>query len=706
MKMEKKTLGELLNSYHFVVPEIQREYVWGTDKNRHVLGQFVKDLGGKLQKGKANIGFLYSYVSGREHYLIDGQQRFTTMLLMLYSLSLKSGEMVYKSFVESLRLDDNLQAFSYRVRTLTESFLKNLIKSGISVAEKIMDETWFKSEYLNDPTIEGMLGALKVLAENVDQYEALTFENVLNNVEFWYFDVEMTSQGEELYITMNSRGEKLTDSEQIKPRLLGKLPNTDKERYGKLWDDWEEFFFKKSLRGKRGIGCIDVAMNNMIRVVLELETQGEHDHIRPVEDANCINLTQIESFMNALMKLMDLSDGRYQSEIVRLYGDSNSDGNFYVLKALLVEVLKGQEDLREYERVYQTTINQVRRNLLKNVAFLNFINRYRASRLGWYLFIREDSTTDSQAVFSGHELEKITLCQLHGEEAENAIWEEQAKSIWNGDIEQLLTWSKSESRVNITEFYRIRALFDLLFDQSENMGWTSDKVRQALLAFQLPNYPLSRSLFGYSSNEWKSIMRKNSAGMLLFLNHFQGMSREQRDVELEKIKTESEENEWSEFVHHDCLLDYCNTKRIYYREAFGKECVKNSFAKPYSVKNMILNNYLEEHLAEVKSIDPDWGLWVDLSGWQSVIKLYNNTRHFSFHIFYRESPGPCFVILLHCHQETDSEANIALKFGNEFQEKPCATADEKTQFVCDTKKTNQEVLESLKRWIQQYKPLK
>lgn len=87
MEMEKKNLSCLLNNYSFVVPEIQREYVWGAKKNNHVLIQFLNDLNEKLAKGDANIGFLYSYRSGSEHYLIDGQQRYTTMILLLHFLS-------------------------------------------------------------------------------------------------------------------------------------------------------------------------------------------------------------------------------------------------------------------------------------------------------------------------------------------------------------------------------------------------------------------------------------------------------------------------------------------------------------------------------------------------------------------------------------------------------------------------------------------
>ena len=90
--MDKKNINDLLDNFKFVVPEIQREYVWGTPKNKRVLMQFLRDLDYKLKQGNANIGFLYSYKSGTEHYLIDGQQRYTTILLLCYYLAVYEGQ--------------------------------------------------------------------------------------------------------------------------------------------------------------------------------------------------------------------------------------------------------------------------------------------------------------------------------------------------------------------------------------------------------------------------------------------------------------------------------------------------------------------------------------------------------------------------------------------------------------------------------------
>ena len=53
--MIQNTIQELLESEYLVVPEIQREYVWGRFKG--ITEQFIDSLRDK----NTNVGFLYSY---------------------------------------------------------------------------------------------------------------------------------------------------------------------------------------------------------------------------------------------------------------------------------------------------------------------------------------------------------------------------------------------------------------------------------------------------------------------------------------------------------------------------------------------------------------------------------------------------------------------------------------------------------------------
>lgn len=688
--MNKLNIHSLLTDFSFVVPEIQREYVWGnkTSKNDYVLRQFLIDLNDKVSNGETNIGFLYSYKSGEEHYLIDGQQRYTTLILLLHYITVKENANSHEDYVSMHRIDKNISAFSYRVRSQTDSFLKNLLMSSAITSKMIKQQKWYKSIYEDDFTIHSMMDALDVIDEIWNTLPNLSSQTILNNIFFWYFDVDKTSQGEELYITMNSRGEKLTDSEQIKPRLLNKNTNViEKESFGKKWDNWEEFFFRDKIRNGKPIEKIDSAMNNLIRLVLEIITLKEHSRINPIEDANLIELEDIERYMNAIISLSELSDGKYCEEIMRLYGDSEKDGNYCVLKALLTEVLKGQTNSDEYERVYQTISNHVTRNKIKNLDFLQFLKEYIDYSGTFYDFILTSNAEVANKVFNGHELEKIAICsEFNDIDKEKALWTEQSSDFWKGEMKSLITWSKINGNFSFERFKHIRANFHKLFkNKFDREDWTSDKVRQALIASRLPNYPID-GRFGHYRDEWKEIFIQNSDSICTFIMQFDNVSSEDVPKTLDSIRkeyVESPENPWAEFVIFDYFLGYCNTKHLSWTDECGWILVQNSWAKPFSVRNMRLFHDLKKSFGD--NIN-GWNMWMYKS-WNSCVCIQNDNQQIYTDIRYVRSDNDTYNLNVYL-----SKRNVLPENYDELKESLLSFIpkdikmqwnDEKGMYVCE-----------------------
>ena len=688
--MNKLNIHSLLTDFSFVVPEIQREYVWGnkTSKNDYVLRQFLIDLNDKVSNGETNIGFLYSYKSGEEHYLIDGQQRYTTLILLLHYITVKENANSHEDYVSMHRIDKNISAFSYRVRSQTDSFLKNLLMSSAITSKMIKQQKWYKSIYEDDFTIHSMMDALDVIDEIWNTLPNLSSQTILNNIFFWYFDVDKTSQGEELYITMNSRGEKLTDSEQIKPRLLNKITNViEKESFGKKWDNWEEFFFRDKIRNGKPIEKIDSAMNNLIRLVLEIVTLKEHSRINPIEDANLIELEDIERYMNAIISLSELSDGKYCEEIMRLYGDSEKDGNYCVLKALLTEVLKGQTNSDEYERVYQTISNHVTRNKIKNLDFLQFLKEYIDYSGTFYDFILTSNAEVANKVFNGHELEKIAICsEFNDIDKEKALWTEQSSDFWKGEMKSLITWSKINGNFSFERFKHIRANFHKLFkNKFDREDWTSDKVRQALIASRLPNYPID-GRFGHYRDEWKEIFIQNSDSICTFIMQFDNVSSEDVPKTLDSIRkeyVESPENPWAEFVTFDYFLGYCNTKHLSWTDECGWILLQNSWAKPFSVRNMRLFHDLKKSFGD--NIN-GWNMWMYKS-WNSCVCIQNDNQQIYTDIRYVRSDNDTYNLNVYL-----SKRNVLPENYDELKESLLSFIpkdikmqwnDEKGMYVCE-----------------------
>ncbi len=240
------------------------------------------------------LGFLYSYAHGGELHLIDGQQRMTTLVLLAFFCACEEG-------AESEWVMEKISHFSYRVRVDTEKFLHSLFSHknnfrkdpSLFSSEKLKDNTWFRATYNQDTTILSMVNCLDVIYaffSSAPEGFYITSAWIMNKLSFWTFEVAQTSQGEELYISMNSRGEALTDSELFKPRLFEKSGEFKcrASSWGKAWDNWEEFLFERRRyeTGSRTLWNYPVekvgdALNTFLRILIELETGKPHDKIEP-----------------------------------------------------------------------------------------------------------------------------------------------------------------------------------------------------------------------------------------------------------------------------------------------------------------------------------------------------------------------------------------------------------------------------------------
>lgn len=615
--MEKVNISEILSHYHLVVPEIQRDYVWG--KHPEVLAQFIGDLNKKLgegQRSNANIGFLYSYPVDNENYIIDGQQRLTTILLLLHYLSVQNP--IHNACFKKIILpDETTLAFEYRVRPTSLSFMKMLFRNSVTESKSIRNLKDYKLCYDNDLTVVSCLSTLDWFYSNLSQYPFINFNAVLERVEFWYFGVDKTSQGEELYITMNSRGERLTESEHIKPRLFDKLDEEpDKQRYGKSWDDWEEFLY--SHRDCRSIESIDTAMNNIIRIVIELKTCDLLKSGLHAKHAEYISLDDISSYMSALIGIYEISNEENNKaegicisrEISRLYEEDQektefADGDFNVLKALLTEYIRPvKTSFHNLEQVYHTVRNLIVRGILKSSKdFLVFLSDMKKADTSFYDFMLCCPENEQwHSIISGkQEPIKIKIFKTKGKPAERQIWNAQETHLWKGDIKPLLYWSMKEDmsvdadNYSVIEFDRMRNLLNKFFDENKNEGLVSDETRRALLTYDMPAYPWWKSdnqaYFGHTADEWHKIILKNSDEIRIFLNAYSESGQSPMEFCKSRIKECPTDKDWSEFVRYPYLLKYLNTKHVTYTADRGLFLEKGCYAQQISVN--------DEHLYQI-----------------------------------------------------------------------------------------------------------
>ena len=565
--IEEYTIKQLLDTYTLFVPEIQRDYVWGAAENyKDVLLPFLQALNSNLKGNKKyNIGFLYSYTNTKEeNYIIDGQQRFTTIVLLLYVLFVR--EKREDLIVRYLRVNEPTMRFTYNVRPQTETFMRRLFKSGKVSKDDITIQNWFMPAYFSDTSITSMVNAVDKLNTALDDMKEITFARLLNQVCFWYFNVKDTSQGEELYITMNSRGQKLTESEQIKPHLFDKWQKEraqtgDNTDYGKLWDKWEEKFYSK--KGERGISSVDIAMNTFLRVVYEMETGEECRNGIPARN-EILSLPLIDRYMKSMLNFAS-------EEWPNLLSEKIENSTLRLLQALIAEGLKPNKipgDKERVERIFRNILQ--RRKNYKHKDMLSFLHSYSLSSEALYDFILHSGSP----IFDKHELSKIKIYE-HFEydhdlqnRIELAFAFAEATKVWNGNISPLIRWSLKDeadlSSFDIDIFEKYLDKFNSLFGDDCLMKDDMDLIRRALLAYGFHDYPrifsgYTNTSFAYDPEDWYTLFidEDNISKLKEFLDLYENESTLTQLIETFPI-----ENNYSEFVHIPELLAYCKYKRI------------------------------------------------------------------------------------------------------------------------------------------------
>lgn len=278
MKTGRYSLKQLLTHNEIeqiIIPEIQRDYVWEVSNVKKLTGDIQKSFDKKSShqieikvNGKDGIpesisqflsqeyerlvyqqklGFIYAYHDrdyAGKFFLIDGQQRITTlylMLLYLYKTTDKAEEF------RTLYFNNEIPKVDYKVREQSHDFLHLLIKSFLDGKEYKDSEAFYSTEYLKDTTIKHLIENFEFIGKELSTIEnKLDFLDYLENfVEVNYFDTHLSEQGEQLYIYMNSRGEQLSHQEIIRAELMQKISDAEEKiQLGKEWEKWQNFFWK------------------------------------------------------------------------------------------------------------------------------------------------------------------------------------------------------------------------------------------------------------------------------------------------------------------------------------------------------------------------------------------------------------------------------------------------------------------------------
>lgn len=194
----------------YIIPIYQRNYAWEEDE----ISALVKDVYNSLSKDKNApyyIGTLVTYKCGDAEYeVIDGQQRLTTIYIIL----------------KALRIKDCRNKLTYRARRVSASTIDNL------------DNFPDLGEEVDRGIRNGYVYAKKALEAIGDDMERKHFEDYfLNNVRIIHYHVPQDVDLNHYFEVMNSRGEQLEKHEIVKSILFQCLkdPN-ESSTFSRVWE--------------------------------------------------------------------------------------------------------------------------------------------------------------------------------------------------------------------------------------------------------------------------------------------------------------------------------------------------------------------------------------------------------------------------------------------------------------------------------------
>ena len=278
MKTGRYSIAQLLTSpevEQIIIPELQRDYVWTERNVKGLLSSILDNYNRKEEQSlqisnshgceiecdirdflneeymrlrySTRVGFIYAYhdraLSG-QLFLIDGQQRITTIFLILLALYRRADPQRFRKvyFVAAAPKID------YKVRDVAHDFLVDFIEYELCKADSsktFKESSKYYNQYNNDATAKAIFANYyNVIVPALASYDDLEplIDYIENYIEFNYFDTNISEQGEKLYLYMNSRGESLSVQERVKSIIVAR--SSDKLKAGKQWEDWQNFFWR------------------------------------------------------------------------------------------------------------------------------------------------------------------------------------------------------------------------------------------------------------------------------------------------------------------------------------------------------------------------------------------------------------------------------------------------------------------------------
>ncbi|WP_020005366.1 DUF262 domain-containing protein [Brachyspira innocens] len=260
---------------YFSIPNYQRNYVWKEEQIRKLLEDIENAIINNNNEYYIGSLIVFHRDDDNRYDLVDGQQRFTTICLLLIQIKkiIDNNEFVLK-FLYKERL-------IFRARKFANLFNEENQNSDFYIANKEINH--FLNRINSDKSIITLNRFIKYIAEK------LTFViNKMPNKNQMYIN--------KLFETFNNRGRQLQQHEILKSYLLSKVNN--RNIYSKIWESCSimDNYIEKNLKD---ILKLD---NKTLQTLVNADNRGKAD------DKDVSLSENIEEYLKSIIKETENQD--------------------------------------------------------------------------------------------------------------------------------------------------------------------------------------------------------------------------------------------------------------------------------------------------------------------------------------------------------------------------------------------------------------
>ena len=613
-----------------IIPDLQRDYCWGTafDKDgKNLVERFIENITDNQGK-ELNLGLLYGYEAPLGHIqLCDGQQRITTLFLLLGMLNRKTNDAFRRLLISETEENDDWEPYlQYAIRESSLYFLSDLTRfffienKDVTISD-IRRQPWYFKDYDLDPSIQSMIAAMEKI-ENIINKKSIDCETfgkyIIENLSFLYYDMENRTKGEETFVVINTTGEPLSATQNLKPLLIDRQAKEEQDVCAQNWEKWEQFFWKN--RGKNDTA--DNGLKEFFRWIMLLNLDAESDEFKHVQkdgtykfDLENIEFDKIDKYFKIVSEhLFGGKDTLFPNNKDWLSPDV--DGNSQVVWFRLLTVL---EYINRFPDAKDIEIWRVRM-FFRNLALVPNITKAISEVLPEAIrVIKEMPNADICSILDLESVSKSLLTEEtkaklgiyrnaeNREEVENAFWKEEDSKLWSGEILPMIEWATTDGVFDYNSFKTYRDKFNKVFH--DNLEYEElDVTRRALLTLNLDKYPRkfkgnTNWCFAWDYEDWKALINDYVGEFKSFLDKLD--INDIYKAQNEMIDNNPSDAEYDEFVKIPELLGYCEQKKIqWWGDELGWTLIKGDRASGEYANLKSYRLYLE-----LKTRFPEDNVW-------------------------------------------------------------------------------------------------